>query len=62
LGLVGSVANRADGRVEVIAEGSRKACEQLLEALRGPGAPGRVDAVVERWSEPVGDQTSFVER
>ena len=42
LGLVGSASNLDDGRVEVVAEGTREACEALLEALRselvGPGA------------------------
>src|SRR6185312_11444052 len=47
LGLVGSATNKADGRVEVLAEGSRQACDQLLAALRGPLAPGNVALVVE---------------
>lgn len=62
LGLVGSAANLSDGRVEVIAEGTREACESLLAALRGGGTPGQVDRVVERWSEARGTLTTFVER
>jgi acylphosphatase len=62
LGLVGSASNLRDGRVEVIAEGTREACEALLTALRGPGTPGQVEQVIERWSEPTGQLTSFVER
>jgi acylphosphatase len=62
LGLVGSASNLKDGRVEVIAEGERASCEQLLAKLRGGGTPGRVDLVVERWSEATGTLTSFVER
>lgn len=62
LGLVGSAANLGDGRVEVVAEGSRRACTALLEALRGPGTPGRVSGVTERWSESRGGLTGFVER
>jgi acylphosphatase len=62
LGLVGSASNLRDGRVEVIAEGTREACENLLVALRGGQTPGRVDLVVERWSEATGTLTSFVER
>lgn len=62
LGLVGSAANLRDGRVEVVAEGPRDRCARLLELLRGPGTPGRVDSVVERWSEPRGDLVGFVER
>ena len=52
LGLVGSATNLDDGRVEVVAEGPRGACEALLAALRGTGTPGRVEYVAERWSEP----------
>jgi acylphosphatase len=62
LGLVGSASNLRDGRVEIIAEGSGQACEALLVTLRGGRTPGRVDQVTERWSEPTGTLTSFVER
>ncbi|WP_028661768.1 acylphosphatase [Saccharomonospora saliphila] len=62
LGLVGSASNLADGRVEVIAEGSRPDCERLLDSLRSEESPGRVDHVVERWSDPRGGLTGFVER
>jgi acylphosphatase len=61
LGLAGSAANLDDGRVQVVAEGPREAAEALLALLRGPTAPGRVDAVVERWAEPRGE-AGFVER
>jgi acylphosphatase len=61
-GLVGSASNLRDGRVEVIAEGSRDACEALLAALRGGDTPGRVDRVIERWSPATGTSRSFVER
>ena len=62
LGLAGSVANLEDGRVEVVAEGPRGGCQALLDALRGPGTPGRVRTVVERWGRARGDVTGFVER
>jgi acylphosphatase len=61
LGLVGSARNLPDGRVAVVAEGPRRACTALLDALRGGGAPGRVDDVAEQWAEPRGDLTGFVE-
>lgn len=61
-GLVGSAANLEDGRVEVVAEGPRSACETLLAALNGPGTPGRVRTVVERWGQTRGGSTGFVER
>lgn len=62
LALVGWARNAADGRVEVVAEGDRAACERLLAALRGGNTPGRVDAVVEAYSPPRGDLSGFVER
>ena len=62
LGLVGWAANLDDGRVEVVAEGSRQAGESLLSRLRGPDAPGRVTSVIERWSPVRGDLSGFVER
>lgn len=62
LGLVGWARNLADGRVEVVAEGERAACETLSGLLRGPGSPGSVDTVVQRWAEPHGDLTGFHER
>lgn len=51
LGLAGSATNLPDGRVEVVAEGPRAACEQLLAALRGSDPPGRVTDVTPTWSD-----------
>jgi len=69
LGLLGWARNLDDGRVEVVAEGPREACEALLEALSGPGGasggparPGRVAGVTSRWSDPRGDLDGFRER
>ncbi|MCX4746579.1 acylphosphatase [Kitasatospora sp. NBC_01287] len=50
IGLTGYTGNLGDGRVQVVAEGPRAACEQLLGLLRGPGTPGRVSGVTEIWS------------
>jgi acylphosphatase len=61
LGLVGSARNLTDGRVAVVAEGDRAACEALLEALRGGHAPGAVRQVVEQWTTARGDLRGFVE-
>lgn len=60
LNLTGWARNLADGRVEVVAEGPRSRCERLLEKLRGPAAPGRVDAVSEDFLNPSGDLVGFV--
>lgn len=54
LGLAGRAANCADGTVVVVAEGPRDRCERLVDALRGPGAPGRVAHVTVEWSQPTG--------
>jgi acylphosphatase len=62
LGLVGSASNMRDGRVEVNAEGPEAKCRLLLAALRSGTTPGRVDGVVERWSDPRGNATGFQER
>jgi len=62
LGLVGSASNLVDGRVEVVVEGPKQSCDKLLELLRSGETPGRVDAVIERWSEPRGGLVGFVER
>ncbi len=61
LGLTGSATNLADGRVEVVAEGPRGACEQLLGLLQDGTTPGRVEFVAERWGDPRGEK-GFVER
>jgi acylphosphatase len=62
LGLVGTVTNLEDGRVEVVAEGPEAACRSLLDALRGPGTPGRVRSVIDQWGKAQGRFTGFVER
>lgn len=54
LGLSGSAKNLPDGRVEVIAEGPRPACEALLDGLRSADAPGEVHAVTPEWGPPDG--------
>ena len=61
LGLVGSVANLDDGRVSVVAEGSREACEQLLVLLRDGTSPGHVTGVTERWDEGRGGLVGFTQ-
>jgi acylphosphatase len=62
LGLTGYAANRPDGRVHIVAQGSRDACEQLLQLLRSGKTPGQVDNIVVDWS-PRGEAISgFSER
>ncbi|MGA7054592.1 MAG: acylphosphatase [Mycobacterium sp.] len=61
-GLTGYAANQDDGRVLVIAQGSREAGEKLLQLLEGGGTPGRVDKVVADFSRPTEQFSGFVER
>ncbi|MEV0292990.1 acylphosphatase [Nocardia sp. NPDC050710] len=62
LGLTGQARNAPDGRVHVVAQGSRAACEKLLGLLRSGEAPGRVTLVVESWEPARGDMSGFEER
>jgi acylphosphatase len=62
LGLVGTATNLPDGRVEVVAEGPRAACEALLDALQGGATPGRVTHVGHWWGDPRGELAGFLER
>ncbi len=61
IGLTGSATNLPGGRVQVVAEGSRDQCEQLLRLLRSGAAPGSVVLVVEQYGPPRG-QKGFLER
>lgn len=54
LGLAGRAVNRADGTVEVVAEGPRDRCEHLVEALRRPATPGQVRRVTVEWTPSTG--------
>ncbi|MER5180076.1 acylphosphatase [Streptomyces sp. NPDC002896] len=61
-GLSGFALNLGDGRVQVVAEGCRADCEQLLDWLRNGDTPGRVDGVTEIWDTPRGGYDSFAVR
>lgn len=59
LGLRGYVRNLPDGAVEVVAEGDRRALDQLLHALeRGPSG-AEVDEVQTEWRTGSGVFSSF---
>ncbi|MGE2733899.1 acylphosphatase [Mycolicibacterium vaccae] len=62
LGLTGYAANKPDGRVHVVAQGSRQACEQLLDLLSSGKTPGQVDKVISDWSEASDAISGFTER
>jgi acylphosphatase len=62
LGVTGTATNLRDGRVEVIAEGARAACEKLLATLDGAAAPGYVGDVSASWTDATGEYRGFRER
>jgi acylphosphatase len=62
LGLTGFAANKPDGRVHVVAQGPRSACERLLDLLRSGKTPGSVDTVLVDWSDTGERFVGFVER
>lgn len=62
LGLTGFAANRPDGRVQVVAQGRRDACQRLLDLLRSGETPGRVDNVVADFAEAHDSLSGFTER
>ncbi len=59
LGLRGYVRNRADGTVEVVAEGPRRAVEELYSWLHTGPAMAEVRNVDASWSAPTGQYASF---
>lgn len=59
LGLAGSATNLPDGRVHIVAEGTKRACEALLDRLRSRSAPGRVRTVSEEWGDARADLRGF---
>ncbi|MFD1519442.1 acylphosphatase [Pseudonocardia yunnanensis] len=61
LGLVGVAKNLPDGRVAVVAEGERQACERLRDAIRAGESPGSVAEVVEQWCDARGGLQGFRE-
>ncbi|MFJ8946727.1 acylphosphatase [Streptomyces sp. NPDC102395] len=61
-GLSGFALNLADGRVQVVGEGGREACQRLLEWLLSDDTPGRVDGVTEIWDTPRGGYDGFAIR
>jgi acylphosphatase len=62
IGLRGYASNLGDGRVQVVAQGTREQCEQLLGLLRHGDTPGRVDGVTELWGSVDTDYDGFTIR
>lgn len=59
LGLVGWVANEADGSVRCVAEGPRTDLATLLAALELGPAGARVGSVSAAWTDQVGSFERF---
>ena len=59
LGLTGWVANRWDGTVETVAEGSREALSELLAFLHQGSPSAFVQRVDSKWETPTGEYNSF---
>ena len=59
LGLVGWVANRPDGAVQVMAEGDESTLNQLGAYLQHGPAMAHVTEVAAQWQEATGEFTHF---
>lgn len=62
LGVTGYASNRPDGRVLVVAQGPKPACERLLNLLQSGATPGSVDSVVAEWAAAGDPIDGFSER
>lgn len=62
LGLLGAAENLVDGRVKIVAEGTRENLVELLDRLESPATPGQVAQVTHRWGPVLGGFDGFVER
>lgn len=60
LELVGEVRNMPDGSVEVVAEGTPEALEELVERLKIGPPDARVDDLKTAWKSATGEHVSFV--
>ena len=59
LGLTGWVANRWDGTVETVAEGSREALNQFHAFLHRGSPSAFVQQVDDKWETPTGEFNRF---
>ena len=59
LGLRGSATNLPDGRVAVVVQGPRTACQSLLDAMDSDDAPGWVGKLDHTWGEPINEPDGF---
>jgi len=59
LSLSGWVRNLDDGRVELLAEGDKRALEEFLTHLRDGPRLAVVDGIEVRWEPPTGEAGGF---
>jgi acylphosphatase len=59
-GIAGWVANRGDGRVEVMAEGDAEAVSRFEAKLRHGPSGARVDAIEVNETVPAGGERGFI--
>ncbi len=59
LGLAGWVRNRADGSVEIVAEGPRPAIEKLIAWCHEGPPMANVKGVLVDWQPPTGEFATF---
>ena len=59
LGLTGYAKNLDDGRVEIVAEGTRDACEQLRDLLGSGDTAGSVSDLDAEITDPTGEFKDF---
>ena len=57
--LVGWVRNLSDGRVELMAEGTRKDCEYLLKLVKQGPSMSEVSRIETQWGNPSGKEKGF---
>jgi acylphosphatase len=60
LGLTGWVRNRADGKVELLAEGEKEKLEKLIEWCRIGPKHAQVTNVETRWEPYAGQYNEFI--
>jgi acylphosphatase len=59
IGITGWVRNLADGRVELLVEGSRQDCDELLKTVSQGPSMSAVSNVDEIWGNPTGEERGF---
>ncbi len=59
LGITGTVENKADGSVRIVAEGEESELQKLLEGAHAGSSYSKVEEVSVEWLEPRGEYRGF---